>query len=120
MIGALVVGFLLSVSPHPAAAQDTVAPVAVAASPRVDPRLLLPPTSRPATLGPAVVAIDPASRARGRRAVAFMAGGVAGVVAGALIKGNVGGVLAMGGAVATFYGLEQYMVRNDPPVSTRH
>jgi hypothetical protein len=42
-----------------------------------------------------------------------MIGGGAALVVGAVVGGNVGGVLAAGGAVAGFYGLYHYLTRDD-------
>jgi hypothetical protein len=48
-----------------------------------------------------------------RQSVGLMIGGGAAVVAGAVVGGNVGGVLAAGGVVAGFYGLYHYLTRDD-------
>jgi hypothetical protein len=124
--GALVAATALATAQPILAQGHAAATLSVPAA--IDPRLVAPAGassgSTPArTEAPARVVVrlpDSASvvRARTRRSVAFMAGGVAAMVAGALIKGNAGGVLAAGGAFAGFYGLYHYLVRNDAPVAS--
>src|SRR6185312_1337730 len=76
--------------PLPARADSAVA-AAPAVERRIDPRLLLPAARAAALAFP---------QPNARQSVGLMIGGGAAVVAGAVVGGNVGGALAIGGVLA--------------------
>lgn len=116
LFGAALAAMLLAGAPALHAQRQPTPSAATTSAARLD--RVATPVTQPA-LQPAPVAADSVARARGRRGVLYMAGGAAAIAAGAVVKGNTGGVIAAAGTVSLFYGMYQWIVRNDTPVSTR-
>jgi hypothetical protein len=100
--------------PHPRTPPtDSVATIAVErhVDPRLQPLAWRADAAVPQGAGHAAALSFPQPNAR--QSVGLMIGGGAAIVAGAVLGGNVGGVLAAGGVVAGFYGLYHYLTRDD-------